>query len=65
MKTFVELYKKGKVGPNDIDDYISEWHNNDSTESLHDFLGLTREEYSQWVQTNDLTLAMSEKTKNE
>lgn len=37
-----------------IDALIGEWHEGDSPEDLHEFLGLTLEEYAQWVKTNEL-----------
>jgi len=33
-----------------MDDYIEEWHNSDSSLPLHVYLGLTRAEYALWLQ---------------
>ena len=33
-----------------ISDYISEWHSSESTEELHEFLGMSWNEYSLWVE---------------
>lgn len=39
----------------EIDDYISEWHNtSDGSQTLHEFLGLTWEDYGYWIQHNAL-----------
>jgi len=32
-----------------FDDKIDEWHNSDSKISLHEYLGLTEEEYKIWL----------------
>ena len=41
------LFSKGK--PEDIDYYVSLWHCGNSTLPLHEFLGITKDEYVQWV----------------
>ena len=35
--------------PGDIDDWIDRWHTGDSKQELHEFLGMTFEEYGNWV----------------
>jgi type II restriction/modification system DNA methylase subunit YeeA len=40
---------RGDILPDEIDDFIEFWHNSDSSVELHEFLGLTWEEYSLWV----------------
>ena len=37
----------------DIDDYVTHWHISDSGVSLSDFLGITRQEYYEWVKQDD------------
>lgn len=32
-----------------IDDFIEEWHHSDSDQKLHEFLGLTTEQYSLFI----------------
>lgn len=49
MKTFRDLYIEGKTTSNQVDDYIKEWHNGNSTKSLASFLGFSTEEYSLFV----------------
>lgn len=37
-----------------IHDLIDKWHESGSNQELHEFLGLTFEEYKQWVETDKL-----------
>lgn len=53
-KTFVELCVQGKVLPSEIDDYIEEWHVSEEASEIHDFLGMTWDEYSAYVAQPDL-----------
>jgi hypothetical protein len=52
--TFLELYARGEVSTEEIDDFIERWHEGKEPSagltSLHEFLGLTEEEYAGWVQ---------------
>lgn len=41
---------EGKALWTDIDDHVEEWHESSSGEALHEFLGLTWEEYALWVE---------------
>lgn len=36
-----------------IDDKIDEWHKSDSNLPLHEFLGMTEEEYAKWVESKE------------
>lgn len=47
--TFVGLFLQGIAKPHEIDDYVNLWHSSDSRLPLHEFLGLTAEEYEAWV----------------
>ncbi|CAN5339143.1 hypothetical protein BH09SUM1_BH09SUM1_16130 [soil metagenome] len=49
MKTFLELCITGKAAPEEIDDYVDAWHSGDGKLSMHEFLGMTWDEYSLWV----------------
>ena len=40
--------------PDEIDDFVSEWHDAESGLKLHEFLGMTHEEYTLWVAEPDL-----------
>jgi len=39
----------GYVLSDEIDDFIDRWHQETSPSELHEFLGMTWEEYSLWV----------------
>jgi hypothetical protein len=51
---FIDLCLRGKARPAEIDDFVDLWHESESTLPLHEFLGMTTEEYSAWVQKPDL-----------
>lgn len=51
---FITLCVNGEVLLDDIDDFVEEWHEGSYTGTLHDFLGMTWEEYSLWVADNDI-----------
>lgn len=50
MSNFINKCLTGDALLDDIDDYIDAWHRDDGGLSLYDFLGMTRNEYSCWVQ---------------
>lgn len=49
--TFIDRCLRGEVDNPDaaIDDAVSAWHEGDSVDELHVYLGMTDEEYSRWV----------------
>ena len=47
--TFIDRAVRGEVLPDEIDDFIDYWHDADSDEALHEFLGLSFDEYSLFV----------------
>ena len=49
-QTFFDLYMKGKATIDDLDDYLDEWHDGSSSQSIEDYLGLTKEQYFKWCQ---------------
>ncbi len=51
--TFVELCLAGRAKPGEVDDYVDLWHDGSSSLPLHEFLGLTWEEYGAWVEDSD------------
>ena len=58
--TFVELCLKGEASADEVDDFVDRWHEGDADVPLHEFLGLTRDEYARWVEAPDsLTLTLS------
>jgi hypothetical protein len=49
--TFMELCLRGEVVQDEIDDFIDLWHEEEHDERpLHEFLGMTRQEYDLWVE---------------
>lgn len=38
----------------DVDDYVSGWHRGKDARTLHDFLGMTWDEYSLWINNPDV-----------
>jgi hypothetical protein len=51
--SFFDLYCKGDASADDIDDFVAKWHARKDARAralpLHDYLGLTRDEYEAWV----------------
>lgn len=47
-------YLAGRVDGCVIDDYIAAWHDSDSDLALHEFLGMTTEQYRQWFDQHHL-----------
>ncbi|AXI72404.1 hypothetical protein [Streptomyces cavourensis] len=49
--TFVEDALTGVAGVEDIDSYVDAWHDGDGGDlELHEFLGMTWDEYRLWVE---------------
>lgn len=43
-----------QVTEENIHDLIEQWHESNSNQELHEFLGLTFNQYAHWVSTNEL-----------
>lgn len=56
LKDIQEEERMKKVTPENIDELIEDWHNSSDKEKreLHEFLGLTWEQYVEYVETNQL-----------
>ena len=52
-KTFKERSLSHEIELEAIDDYIIEWNNSDTEETLAKFLGLNKEEETAWVEDSD------------
>lgn len=50
---FKERFLAGEIEFEEIDDYIVEWNNSDTTETLARFLGLNGEEEAVWIDESD------------
>ena len=49
MPSFIEKCLAHEAVPEDIDDFIDQWHAHPGPRSLHEFLGMTRDEYARWI----------------
>ena len=49
MSSFIELCLNGDRLPEEIDDFVDEWHEEPDGTTLHGFLGMTKAEYNLWV----------------
>lgn len=64
--TFIELCLSGDVVMDEIDDFVEVWHTDDAIEEpIHQFLGMTEEEYALWVeQPGSLRLILAARDEN-
>jgi hypothetical protein len=47
---FVDLCLSGDVLEDEVDDFVESWHEDEnSTQELHEYLGMSWEEYSVWA----------------
>ena len=46
---FVQKYLKGLVTEEDIDDYVDMWHESTCDLKIHEYLGMTWQQYSLWA----------------
>ena len=53
MATYKELYLKGEIEFEAIDDYSYKWGMSDSEETLAQYLGLNAEEEDAWVSVSE------------
>ncbi len=53
LNNFIDDCINANANVFDLDDYIEYWHNNETNNTLKDFLGLTDYEYEQWGKSND------------
>src|SRR5436309_7574162 len=52
-KSFIELSLERKVLLDEIDAFVDAWHKQPEGVSLHEYLGMTRAEYSLWIRDPD------------
>ncbi|MBE7718628.1 hypothetical protein [Lacrimispora indolis] len=53
---FKEKYLAGEIEFEAIDDFVEEWNNSTTTETLARFLGLNEEEEDVWIEESDEAL---------
>lgn len=49
MSNFIQMCVNGDVLMDEIDDFVDQWHEEDSDVPLHAYLGMTRLEYKLWL----------------
>lgn len=50
---FVDLCLAEKAALDEIDDFVDRWHAAPQGQELHDYLGMSEEEYSLWLRIPD------------
>lgn len=61
---FIEKCVSGTCSVNEIDDYIEYWHNNDTGNTLSEFLGMSDDEFNLYTKYgNDCLNSIIEKRK--
>lgn len=53
---FKDKYLAGEIEFEAIDDFVEEWNNSTTTETLARFLGLNEEEEDVWIEESDEAL---------
>ena len=56
-QSFIDRASTGQVLFNEIAEFVERWHRGKSAEELHEYLGMTRDEYALWLVNPD-TLAI-------
>lgn len=51
--TLMDRLLRGEAFLDDVDDYVDEWHESSTGESLAEHLGMARNEYALWVEQPD------------
>lgn len=54
MSDFVKQCIDGMALLDDIDDFVEAWHTKKPSRSLHQYLGMTKSEYTLWVSDPDV-----------
>ena len=50
MSNFIAMCVSGDARTEDIDEFVDKWHEGDTEVPIHEYLGMTRDEYFSWVQ---------------
>jgi hypothetical protein len=53
-RTFIQLYMNGEVLPEDIDEFVDAWHQDQDRKEIFEYLGMTKQEYSIWLHDPDV-----------
>lgn len=52
-ESFIEACIAGEASVDDLDAYVEFWHEHETGNKLHEFLGISREECGHWIKTDD------------
>ena len=58
LRVDADGYRIDDVRSDDIDDFVKEWHESKSELSIHEFLGMTEDEYKLWVEQPEILEAI-------
>jgi hypothetical protein len=62
---FIDLCVNGEMQPGDIDKYVDLWHTIETYLELHEFLGMSEDEYESWVNDDSyLSVILEDRKKN-
>lgn len=53
-RSYIDMVLMGLVLSDEIEDFVEAWHTSDSEKEIHEFLGMTFQEYSLWVSQPDM-----------
>lgn len=51
--TFIDRCLSGRISPLAINLYVKYWHTHETEDTLQTFLGMTHEEYEDWVKPGE------------
>ena len=54
MSDFITMCLSGEAHPEEIDEFVNQWHDSGSDLPIHEYLGMTRDEYLSWVRDPDV-----------
>lgn len=57
--SFVEALKQGLADYDDIDDYIDKWHDGPYTCKIYEFLGMTKQQYFEYIKHHESYLRLT------
>ena len=58
--SFIEMCRRGTASPDDFNDFVERWHKSGSALSLHEYLGMTREQYARVITGSDVHRSIEE-----
>lgn len=54
--SFIDGCLYGDTDLDELDDYVDFWHENDTGNTLREFLGMTLFEYAEWLKQGDIVI---------